>query len=218
MNSTINSTLFNSTTLLTTQLQEYLENPLFLPFVFVFWSFVMTNHKYRQTLNTLKSFKNQSADEIFSLQKSLFQNCPVEKATKADKAKNRSDALGRVYEDEVRQLFGVQHPAATAAAGLPFNVLAKAVKNYCEFYDTPTHNVSLDDVSRSSAGINGWVKYKAVDTPKKVKKVKKVTTQTLSEYNLFIKKSIPDIKRDNPGIPHKLAFIQATKMWQSKKS
>ena len=71
MNSTINSTLFNSTTLLTTQLQEYLENPLFLPFVFVFWSFVMTNHKYRQTLNTLKSFKNQSADEIFSLQKSL---------------------------------------------------------------------------------------------------------------------------------------------------
>ena len=71
MNSTINSTLFNTTTLLTTQLQGYLENPLFLPFVFVFWSFVMTNHKYRQTLNTLKSFKNQSADEIFSLQKSL---------------------------------------------------------------------------------------------------------------------------------------------------
>ena len=71
MNSTINSTLFNSTTLLTTQLQEYLENPLFLPFVFVFWSFMMTNHKYRHTLNTLESFKNQSADEIFTLQKSL---------------------------------------------------------------------------------------------------------------------------------------------------
>jgi hypothetical protein len=71
MNSTINSTLFNTTTILTTQLQGYLENPLFLPFVFVFWSFMMTNHKYRQTLNTLESFKNQSADEIFSLQKSL---------------------------------------------------------------------------------------------------------------------------------------------------
>jgi hypothetical protein len=84
---TMNSTLFNTTTILTTQFQEYLENPLFLPFIFVFWSFMMTNHKYRQTL---ESFKNHSADEIFSLQKSLSQY--MYKASLRGKGKRAPDA------------------------------------------------------------------------------------------------------------------------------
>ena len=190
MNSTINSTLFNTTTILTTQLQGYLENPLFLPFVFVFWSFMMTNHKYRQTLNTLESFKNQSADEIFSLQELL--------ACESD-----FDTLCPCCANAAVTTLPTPHP-----------------------WDAP-HSRNLSDQSSPRRSVTGD-ELKSCDIPLYIrptknratstKKVKKLTTHTLSEYNLFLEKSIPDIKRDNPGIPDKLALIQATKMWQSKKS
>jgi len=194
MTNTTNNTYTNfSSTIMSDQFQEYLDNQMFVPLIAMSWLFLITNHKYHQCLAAFESFKAQSADEIFSLQESLA----------------RDDTAVDSITDTDRSVY---------ASGLPFSVLSDAVANYALFHKTPVLCVSLDDVLCSSGGIKGWAEHRVKEetTTKKVKKQKQ--KQKPSEYNLFLKKSIADIKRDNPEIQHQLAFLQATKQWQRKKA
>ena len=43
-------------------------------------------------------------------------------------------------------------------------------------------------------------------------------TRKPSEFNLFVGKTIKDIKVKNPNIEHKLAFSQAVSMWNDQKN
>ena len=227
-NTFTNNTFTNSSDTVTiTMFKEYLNDPMVVFLVIITWSLMMTNHKYRQTLDTFKAFKKQSADEIFSLQQSLSQymydtslpvthytlhqesQCPTNTTTMWENYLSMYNAQGS--ENSAPRV----HHRTEYDTSVPFTVILKAVKNYCDFHKIPMLNVSLDDVSRSSAGIKGWSKMCKTTTKKTTPK--KITPKQPTDYNLFVKKSIADIKRDNPGIAHKMAFIQATKMWQSKK-
>ena len=79
-NYTNNFTFANfSSTIMYDQFQEYLDIPLFIPLIIVSWLLLNVNHKYHQSLAAFESFKEQSADEIFSLQKSLSRMIGYEK-------------------------------------------------------------------------------------------------------------------------------------------
>jgi len=187
-----NFTYANFTSTITSeQIQEYLDNPMFVPLIIMSWMFLITNHKYHKSFRAFKSFKTRSADEIFSLQVSMARDEHIPNTTTIVKRIK----IPRVVANTEKSVF---------ALSLPFSVISDAVVNYSQFHNTSITCVSLDDVLCSSAGIKGW----ATKTP-----VKKKPT----EYNLFIKNAIADIKRDKPGIQHKLAFLQATKKWQSQK-
>jgi len=60
--------------------------------------------------------------------------------------------------------------------------------------------------------------YRTTKTHEKKSKQKQKQKQKSNDCDLFIKKTIADIKRNNPGIQHQLAFLQATKKWQSNKA
>jgi len=199
---------------------------MFVFLVLFTWSFMMTNHKYRKTLDILKAFKKQSADEIFSLQQSLSQymyeasltdtfNQGSPCSTLDNTSAQANTAMNNYYNALESKLFA----SKVTDTSVPFTVILKAVKNYCDFHKIPMFNVSLDDVSSSSAGIKGWSKMlTTTTTTTTTTKTKGIKKHPPSEYNLFIKKNIADIKRGNPDIAHKTAFIQATKLWQRKKA
>ena len=74
-NYTYNSTYANfSSTIMSDEFREYLDNQMFIPLIVLSWLFLITNHKYRQSLKAFESFKAQSADEIFFLQDSLARD------------------------------------------------------------------------------------------------------------------------------------------------
>jgi hypothetical protein len=233
-NYTYNSTYANfSSTIMSDEFREYLDNQMFIPLIVLSWLFLITNHKYRQSLKAFESFKAQSADEIFFLQDSLARDdttdensiitdtlCPC-----CANAASTALPMSLSIAERPRKPQVVANPdRAVYALSIPFSVLSDAVENYSQFHKTSIMCVSLDDVLCSSAGIKGWAEHRSEDIPTKTretttKKVKKQKQkQKPSEYNLFLKKSIADIKRDNPGIQHQLAFLQATKKWQSRKA
>ena len=160
-----NNTFTNSSDTITfTLLQEYLNDPMVVFLVIITWSFMVTNHKYRQTLDILATFKKQSADEIFSLQQSISQY--MYDASLQGKAKGKAKAKGTSAwpgapdswfpEDEVLDYCPSDGERHHIDSQMRFTIILKAVKNYCAFRQIPMSNVSLDDVSRSSAGISGW--------------------------------------------------------------
>ena len=160
-----NNTFTNSSDTITfTLLQEYLNDPMVVFLVIITWSFMLTNHKYRQTLDILATFKKQSADEIFSLQQSISQY--MYDASLQGKAKGKAKAKGTSAwpgapdswfpYDEVLDYCPSDDERHHIDSQMRFTIILKAVKNYCAFRQIPMSNVSLDDVSRSSAGISGW--------------------------------------------------------------
>ena len=77
-NYTNNFTFANfSSTIMYDQFQEYLDIPLFIPLIIVSWLLLNVNHKWNKSLAAFESFKEQSADEIFSLQKLLARDDTV---------------------------------------------------------------------------------------------------------------------------------------------
>jgi hypothetical protein len=77
-NYTNNFTFANfSSTIMYDQFQEYLDNPMFIPLIIVSWLLLNVNHKCNKSIVAFKSFKEQSADEIFTLQKLLARDDTV---------------------------------------------------------------------------------------------------------------------------------------------
>ena len=78
-NYTNNNTFANfSSTIMYDQFQEYLDNPMFIPFIIISLLFQLDlNHKWNKSLAAFESFKEQSADEIFTLQKLLSRDDTV---------------------------------------------------------------------------------------------------------------------------------------------
>ena len=169
-----NNTFTNSSDTITfTLLQEYLNDPMVVFLVIITWSFMLTNHKYRQTLDILAAFKKQSADEIFSLQQSISQY--MYDASLQGKAKSKGKDKGTGAHAETLEYLRKQFPEDKVTddnywpsdgerhhldSQMRFTIILKAVKNCCAFHQIPMINISLNDVSRSSAGISGWSKMK----------------------------------------------------------
>ena len=77
-NYTNNFTFANlSSTIMYDQFQEYLDNQMFIPLIIVLWLLLDLNHKWNKSLGAFKSFKEHSADEIFTLQKLLARDDTV---------------------------------------------------------------------------------------------------------------------------------------------
>ena len=77
-NYTNNFTFANfSSTIMYDQFQEYLDIPLFIPLIIVSWLLLNVNHQWNKSIMAFKSFKEQSADEIFTLQKLLARDDTV---------------------------------------------------------------------------------------------------------------------------------------------
>jgi len=193
-NNTNTNTTF-SFTMMPDQFQEYLDNPLFIPLIILSWLFLVTNNKYRRSLVASESFKAQSADEVFFLQQSLAKE-------------NMINTLRPCCANTADEIFSLQQ------------LLSK--ENMINTLCPCCANAATLSTSYPQDTNNGDILYRTTKThekkSKQKSKQKQKQKQKSNDCDLFIKKTIADIKRNNPGIQHQLAFMQATKKWQSNKA